>query len=241
MRAVLTFHSVDPSGSVLSITPEQLRSLVVAIRRSGHRIVPLRDLLEAQTATPQVALTFDDGLRSVHECALPVLREEAATATVFLTTGHVGRDNRWSSLAVEAPTMEMLSWSEVEALHAAGWAVEAHTATHPDLRKLNDDRIRAECEDANQAIVQRLGCCPTVFAYPYGYLDDRVRRLVAGYYRYAVTARMGVLPTLTVDAHQIPRLESFYFRASRVHARFGTRTFDAYLAARTLLRAVRPG
>ena len=76
MRAILMFHSVEATGSVLSIAPEQLRSLVGAIRRSGHRIVPLRELLDSNTEPDQIALTFDDGMRSLHEHALPILQRE---------------------------------------------------------------------------------------------------------------------------------------------------------------------
>jgi peptidoglycan/xylan/chitin deacetylase (PgdA/CDA1 family) len=241
MRAILTFHSVDPTDSVLSIAPEQLRSLIAAIESSGHRIVPLRDILDSPAKPRQIALTFDDGMRSLHEHALPVLRDAAVSATVFLTTDYVGRNNRWPSLPEHAPTMEMMSWAEVEDLHAAGWAVEAHTATHPDLRQISDDAIREEFERGDQAIEQHLGRRPEIFAYPYGYSNERVRAIAANAYRYSLTAQMGVLPKQVGDAHQIPRLETYYFRTAGIHARFGTLPFSAYLVARTLLRKLRHG
>ena len=186
MRAILTFHSVDPTDSVLSIAPEQLRSLIAAIESSGHRIVPLRDILDSPAKPRQIALTFDDGMRSLHEHALPVLRDAAVTATVFLTTDYVGRNNRWPSLPEHAPTMEMMSWAEVEDLQAAGWAVEAHTASHPDLRRLSDDAVRDELESGDQAIQERLGHRPEIFAYPYGHWDARVRAIAATQYRAAI-------------------------------------------------------
>jgi peptidoglycan/xylan/chitin deacetylase (PgdA/CDA1 family) len=239
MRAVLTFHSVDPSGSVLSIAPEQLRSLVAAIKRSGHRIVPLRDILDSPAEARQIALTFDDGMRSLHEHALPVLRDEDVTATVFLISDYVGRNNRWPSLPEQVPTMEMMSWDQVEDLHAAGWRVEAHTATHPDLRRLADDAIRDELERGNQAIQEHLGRRPEIFAYPYGYWDERVRAIAANTYRYSLTAQMGTLPAQVADPHRIPRLETYYFRAPGIHTRFGTLPFSAYLTARAALRKLR--
>ena len=239
MRAILTFHSVDPSGSVLSIAPEQLRSLVAAIKRSGHRIVPLRDILDSPAEARQIALTFDDGMRSLHEHALPVLRDEDVTATVFLISDYVGRNNRWPSLPEHVPTMEMMSWDQVEDLHAAGWRVEAHTATHPDLRRLTDDAIHEELERGNQAIQGHLGRRPEIFAYPYGYWDERVRAIAANTYRYSLTAQMGVLPAQVDDPHRIPRLETYYFRAPGIHARFGTLPFSAYLLARATLRKLR--
>ncbi len=239
MRAVLTFHSVDDSGSVLSIAPEQLRSLVRAIRASGHRIVGLRELLESPGEPSRIALSFDDGLRSLHRHALSVLREEGVPATLFLIGDYVGRDNRWPSQPESVPTMEMMSWEEVEDLVDAGWSIEAHTATHPDLRRLSDEAIREELERGDEALVRRLGRRPELFAYPYGTHDARVRELVAKRYRYAVTADMGSVESPIRAPHRIPRLESYYFRAAPVHARFGTLGFSGYLAARTWLRRLR--
>ena len=241
MRAILTFHSVDTSGSVLSIAPDQLRSLLGAIAHSGHRIVPLRHILEAPAEAQQIALTFDDGIGSLHEHALPILRDAGAPATVFLTSDYVGRNNRWPSLPAQTPTMEMLSWAQVEDLHAAGWVVEAHTATHPDLRRLTDDAIREELQRGDQAIEERLGHRPEIFAYPYGYWDDRVRAIAANHYRYSVTVQMGTLPTQIDDPHRMPRLETYYFRAPGIHSRFGTIPFSTYLAARAMLRRLTQG
>ena len=49
-----------------------------------------------------VAITFDDGYRSVHDLALPVLREFGLPATVFVTSGYVGEDNMWNDRIIEA-------------------------------------------------------------------------------------------------------------------------------------------
>jgi peptidoglycan/xylan/chitin deacetylase (PgdA/CDA1 family) len=241
MRAILMFHSVDSSGSVLSIKPDELRSLMAAIERSGHRIVPLQDLLDSETGGREIALTFDDGMRSLHQHALPILRDRGAPATVFLISDYVGRDNRWPSMPANAPTMEMMSWDEVDELHAAGWAVEGHTATHPDLRELSDDGILEELQRGDDVIEARLGRRPEIFAYPYGHLNDRVRAVVSGCYRYAVTTEMNALRGRVGDAHRVPRLETYYFREPRIHARFGTAMFSGYLAARAALRRLRRG
>lgn len=239
MRAILTFHNVDASGSVLSIAPEELRSLVCAIRASGHAIVPLVDLLGRPAEPDRIALSFDDGLAGLHENAAPVLAEEGAPATVFLTTDYLGRDNGWPTLPADAPRFPMMSWSQVEDLHRGGWAVEAHTATHPDLRRLDDAGVECEFERCDDAIAARLGVRPQILAYPYGSFDARVEALAARRYAWSVTAELGRLPTRAAGRHRLPRLETFYFRAPRIHARFGTRLFDAYLAGRGLARRLR--
>lgn len=236
MRAILTFHSVETSGSVVSIAPNQLASLVGAIQRSGHRIVPLRELLEDPGESGRIALTFDDGLRSVHEHGLPVLQAAGVTATLFLTTDYVGRDNRWPSLPPEAPTFPMLTWSEVESLHEAGWEIEAHTATHPDLRTLSDEEIVSEYARADEAIRRHLGRDPEVLAYPYGYLDARVEALARERYRFALTAEMAALDSRLAARHRVPRIDAYYLRATPLHRGFGGATCRGYLAARAHLR-----
>lgn len=239
MRGILTFHSVDPSGSVLSIAPAELRSLVRAIRRAGHAIVPLAELLEGPEAPRRVALAFDDGLASVHDEAAPILAEERAPATVFVTTDYVGKDNRWPTLPADAPTFPMMRWEQVEALRRAGWEVEAHTATHPDLRALPDGEIDRELVRCDDALAGRLGARPRLFAYPYGAYDARVEARVRQRYAFALTAEMGLLPSPLEAPHRVPRLETFYFRSAAVHRHFGSRAFGAYLRLRAALRRLR--
>jgi peptidoglycan/xylan/chitin deacetylase (PgdA/CDA1 family) len=241
MRAILTFHGVDDSGSVLSVAPGALRSLLAALDASGHRVVPLRDLLEAPVGAGDrcVALSFDDGLASAARTALPILREAGATATLFLTTGHVGRDNRWPDAPPGAPVFAMMGWAEVEALQAAGWEIEAHSATHPDLRRLPDDAVDEELAHADEAIEQRLGRRPRLFAYPYGAVDARVEARVARRYAFAVTTELAPLRGRTTRPHRVPRLDAYYLRAPRVQARFGDAAFRGWIAARALARRLR--
>ena len=242
MRAVLTFHAVDPSGSVLALAPPQLQSLVRGIRASGHEIVSLRNLLEHPGARNRVALSFDDGMRSVHDAALPILREEGATATLFLTTGYVGVDNDWPSQPPSAPRLPMMDWDQVEALHAAGWDVQAHTRSHPDLRALSDDEIREEMEAADAAIEGHLGHRPDQFAYPYGYADERVSTFAQDRYAWCVTTEMAALDGRGEDELRdggVPRLDAFYVREERWHRAFGGVTFRAWIAARAAIRRLR--
>lgn len=49
-----------------------------------------------------VCITFDDGYRSTHDLALPVLREFGFPATVFVTTGFVDSGSMWNDRILEA-------------------------------------------------------------------------------------------------------------------------------------------
>src|SRR5262249_2980424 len=88
-RAILTFHSIDSSGSVLSYSARSFANLLNALQSSGIPIVDLDTLLRAETRYG-VALTFDDGIRTVFTEALPILRKHCVPAHLFLTTNFVG-------------------------------------------------------------------------------------------------------------------------------------------------------
>jgi peptidoglycan/xylan/chitin deacetylase (PgdA/CDA1 family) len=59
--------------------------------------------LENERMPPRaVCITFDDGYRSTHDLAAPVLREFGLPATVFVATGYVGSGNMWNDKIIES-------------------------------------------------------------------------------------------------------------------------------------------
>jgi peptidoglycan/xylan/chitin deacetylase (PgdA/CDA1 family) len=240
VRAVLTFHGVDASGSVLSLAPETLRALLAGIRAAGHAIVPLRELL-ASAEPNRVALSFDDGLASVAENALPVLREQGAVATLFLTTGHVGGHNDWAGQPSWAPKLAMLSWAQVEQLRAAGWEIQSHTRRHLDLRTLRDEALEEELDGACDEIERRVGQRPDQLAFPYGCFDARVLRVAQRHHRHCFTTELADLGSRDARelARGIPRLDAYYLQPAWLHRRFGGAAFRGYVSARALVRRLR--
>lgn len=237
MHAIITFHSIDDDGSVLSFSQRMFARLLEALASSGLPVCELDTLLEP--AAPQgVALTFDDGMASVFTHGLPVLRDFAVPAHLFLTTGAIGRDNRWSSQPAHAPSYKMLEWGQIEALHAAGVRIESHTASHPDLRTLGDSAITGECATCNDVIAHRLGRRPRFFAYPYGYHDQRVRDVVRRQYAASVTTELRSLRA-NEDRAALPRLDSYYLRSPRIYRRLSSPPVSAYLTIRHILRRLR--
>lgn len=78
----------------------------MALLKRCFNVMPLSSALTALNAGSlpprSLCITFDDGYRSVHELALPVLRELALPATVFVTSGYIGQGNMWNDLIIEA-------------------------------------------------------------------------------------------------------------------------------------------
>lgn len=237
MRAILTFHSIDDSGTVLSYPPRLFAQLLDALHCSR---LPIRDLdsLLSPGTRDGIALTFDDGMRSVFTHALPVLRDYGVPSHLFLTTGSVGGDNRWATQPSQAPTFDMLAWSEIEKLQQAGMRIESHTHNHPDLRTLDDRDIAGECEQSDRIIEERTGRRPTYFAYPYGRFDERACGLARSRYRGSATIRLDELRG-GEDPAALPRLDTYYLRSPWLYRRLDGTIPRAYLALRGALRRLR--
>lgn len=237
MRAIITFHSIDPSGSVLSFPASSLRGLLLGLAEANLPVCDLDTLLNPGTARG-VALTFDDGFESVFSGALPVLQDFGVRAHLFLTTSVVGATNRWRGQASSIPRFKMLSWAQVETCHRAGVRVESHTANHPDMRKLSDSELLEECERADDAIERYLGRRPAFFAYPFGYSDERVRNFARRAYQASVTTELRPLRDQE-DLAALPRLDSYYLRIPRLYRRLECATTRAYLYLRYAIRELR--
>jgi len=234
MRAILTFHSIDDSGSVLAYHPASFSTLLQALADRGIPVLDLDALLQPQT-TRGVAITFDDGMQSVHRNALPVLREHGIPAHLFLTTGAAGDNRPWPQDPCDGHTFAMLDWDELEALHAAGVRIESHTHTHPDMRGLSTERLQEECEQADAMIERRLDRRPQYFAYPFGYHNRNVRDFVRNRYRGTVTTELRPLAR-DPDFAALPRLDSFYLQSPLMMRNFGSLPVRGYLAGRNVLR-----
>src|SRR2546425_11305891 len=95
---ILTYHSLDASGSPISTSPALFRDQVQLLRERGFQGITLRALLAAWGGGPAprprpVVLTVDDGLRSDLEQAPPVLPEAGCQATGFAVAARRGPDN----------------------------------------------------------------------------------------------------------------------------------------------------
>src|SRR4051794_32130563 len=125
--SILTYHHVashDPAypydGGVADASPAQFRRQMEMLARYGTPIgidELVRALDGASLPKNPVMVTFDDGYRTCHDVALPILRAVGMRATFFIATGYV--------------TDRKLYWWERIAIVLAQARVESATLTYP--------------------------------------------------------------------------------------------------------------
>lgn len=239
MRAILTYHAIDRTGSVVSVTPEDFSAHVAWAASGAVQVVSVEELLTLPDTTDAVALTFDDALASVATEAAPRLAEHGLAATVFVVSEHVGGDNRWGdATSADVPTTAVLDWDALGRLAEAGWTIGSHTERHPRLSQCTEAELEQELAGSAATITRRLGTRPRTFAYPYGDMDARVRSAVGRHYRVACSTTYRPV-SATSDPLDLPRLDAWYFRGGAPFRDWGTPRFRRAVAWRHTLRRAR--
>jgi peptidoglycan/xylan/chitin deacetylase (PgdA/CDA1 family) len=234
---ILTYHSLDSSGSVISIQPGVFREQMESLAEAGARVTPLHAVCKTPGA---IALTFDDGFRNFYEHAFPVLQRLRFPATVFVVSGYCGGQNNWPSQPKNngIPAADLLRWSEVEELARAGIEIGAHTVTHPRMSLLSPQETEEELLRSRDAIEDRIGRPVRSFAYPYGESTPGVRAAVGRHFDRACGTRLAYLSE-SADPIDLPRIDMYYLQKPFWFKGLRWMRGSAYLGTRGLLRGLR--
>lgn len=179
---IIVYHSVDESGSCISIKQSLFKRQMELIKESGYRTITVRELVDfllngEKTPDKAVVLTFDDGFESNYSIAFPILKELGFTATIFLTTDYINKTCAWDK-EDNIPDLPLLSWEMIEEMSKAGIDFQSHTATHPHLQLLSYDKIRDELSRSRKIIEDKLNKKCDILCYPYAEFDNKVIRIL---------------------------------------------------------------
>ncbi|MCC6989200.1 MAG: polysaccharide deacetylase family protein [Acidobacteria bacterium] len=243
MRAILTYHSIDASGSPISVAPDAFARHVAWLAGGRVSVEPLAAIAQgddcAADGRDRVAITFDDAFENFGTVAWPRLRASGLPATVFVVSGHAGGTNRWGGVASPGiPELPLLTWEALGACAAAGADIGAHSRTHPHLSRTSAAARLDELAGCRDTIAARLGVTPESFAYPYGDCDASVVRDTAAVFARACTTeyrQVGVSDSV----HRLPRLDMFYFQGPAALDDWGRPAFLRRIAMRRAARALR--
>src|SRR6201981_1998742 len=183
------------------ITPAAFEAQMKELKDKGITVISMQDLLawkrSEKNMPPRCAvITFDDGWKSQYEVAWPMMKKYGYPLTLFIYTEGV----RGGTLGGG----EAITWEQLADMRDNGVDIQAHTATHQDLRegpsvlviepggkrarkKLTgaeyEKWVQNEVVGCKELLEQRLGIKVNCFAVPFGNYNDHVKELArnAGY------------------------------------------------------------
>ncbi len=212
---ILLYHSISaevtPQFSRWAVHPDAFAAHMTYLQDRRYTPVTVSQLAKAiiddTIVLPErpVVITFDDGLADFYTGALPVLASRRFAATLYITTGFVGRTSRWLSPLGEGDR-PMLTWSQIAEIQAGGVECGAHTLSHPQLDIISRAAAQNEIIRCKSQLEQRIGQPVETFAYPSGYYDVTLRRYVreAGY--LAACGVKHAMSTTTDDRFALARI-----------------------------------
>jgi poly-beta-1,6-N-acetyl-D-glucosamine N-deacetylase len=176
--SIVVYQRVGDSGNPgTNVTLAQFEAHLAELTTGGYSVLPLPDIIAAfreHKPLPDrtVAITIDDGYRSVYAEAWPRLKAAGFPFTVFVATEQIDGANR-----------DFMTWDEIRTLAKAGVTIGSHGASHLHMTETSAAHNAAEIRASNARFVSELGAAPSVFAYPYGEMSLAVRTevMTAGY------------------------------------------------------------
>lgn len=239
MRAILTYHSIDESGSPISVSREAFRAHVRWLASGVVRVLPIAELVDGADDGDAVAITFDDGFQNFADEAVPLLRDAALPATVFVVPEHVGGENDWGGRhAPGIPALPLMRWATLGTVATQGVTLGAHTRRHRDLTQVRGASLEDEVAGCVERMAAELGTRPSAFAYPYGAVDDTSATVVRDVFTHACTTEMRALRG-DDDRALLPRLDMYYFREPGQLESWGSAAFRGRLWLRAQGRRVK--
>lgn len=197
------YHVIGPVAAgarlpALFVAPRRFATHVRALRSAGYRAVTLQQVWDGwhgRGTLPRrpVVVSFDDGTAGQVRHALPILRRAGWPGVLNLA---------WNFLPRIGGT------AAVRRLARAGWEIDSHSLTHPDLTQLSDAELQRELTGSRARIRRAFGeRTANFFAYPSGRYDARVTEAVrAAGYLAATTVERG-FATPTADPYALARIQ----------------------------------
>ena len=164
---VLTYHSIDYQGDSFTVDPEEFRRQIDYIRKN-YAIVSLTEIVDfvkqkKELPRKSVAITFDDGSEDLFLNVYPYFCKNNLQATVFVTTGYVGKTWPFSS---NHP--KMLNWKQIEEISRNKFEIGAHTVSHPNLKEIDLEEAKNEILNSKKEIEEHVGKNVDFISYPFG-------------------------------------------------------------------------
>jgi peptidoglycan/xylan/chitin deacetylase (PgdA/CDA1 family) len=203
----------------LQVTQEDLERQILFLKSRGFEAVTFQDLAARRLPRKPVLLTFDDGYEDNYRFLFPLLQKHRMKAVIYILGDRKHKNNFWDIPQGEAEAA-LLSPAQITEMQKSGWVeFGSHSMNHRHLTQVSPKDLDREVEGCKKSLENFLQKPVLSFAYPYGELNDRVKKRTAeAGYSFGVAVNSG--PTRFGEdlmeirrVHMFPKTSTFeYFK-----------------------------
>jgi peptidoglycan/xylan/chitin deacetylase (PgdA/CDA1 family) len=193
------YHQVLPDarepvpGYKLIVSVKTFKRQMRFLKNNRYNVLPLEklaDLIRSKKRIPArtVAITFDDGYIDNYLYAFPIFKKYNLPVTIFLIMNEIGHPG-------DSLQGGRLGWEEIKIMRDSGLITFGSHCLGPepltDIK--SESQIKKEIFDSKKILQDKLGSQVSMFSYPGGRFNARIRQLVeeAGY-KLAVATSPGL-------------------------------------------------
>jgi peptidoglycan/xylan/chitin deacetylase (PgdA/CDA1 family) len=199
---ILVYHRFGPVvADSMTVRTSVFASQLQFLRENGYTVVPLREIVSFLTGHGElppraVAITADDGHRSVFTDMKPLVEKYNIPVTLFIYPSAISN----ASYA--------MTWEQLGELKATGlFDIESHTYWHPNFRVEKRRRsatdyqkfVQFQLETSREVLEHRLHTKVDLLAWPFGIYDDE---LIAG------ARKAGYVAGFSIERRKVSRNNS---------------------------------
>ncbi|MGL5701809.1 MAG: polysaccharide deacetylase family protein, partial [Cetobacterium sp.] len=217
---VIMYHRVIKDESEKGVhgtyvTVKQFDEQMKYLKNKGYETITFEDLLNNKYKQrfdkdkKWIMLTFDDGYKDNYENAFPILKKYQFKGIIYILDGV--KYNKWDVDDKNNPEKEFPLMNVEELLEMQKYGIEfgGHTSTHPKLAELSLENVKKEIILSKNNIENLVGKELLSFAYPYGSLNEDVKKIAQeSGYQFAVATDSGSI-TFSDDLFEIRRVGIF--------------------------------
>ena len=198
------------------VTIKQFRDHMNILKNNNYIPITFHDLgkipLHKRFEKKYIILTFDDGYVDNYTYAFPILKEFGFKSVIYLVSNRTY--NKWDVDLTNEKKFYMMDLPMLKEMRDSK-IIEfgGHTLSHPRLSELDDVEMSKEIIEDKKLTESKLNIKLNSFAYPYGDLDERAKKIVKECgYKFGVATdsgsyclsddlfeirRIGIFPTIT--------------------------------------------